>query len=221
MVWYMVWPGGHDMVYGMVCRAWHGTRYGLKDMAGYMVWPGGHDMVYCMAWQTWHCIWYALAGMARYMVCPGRVLRGIWYDMIYGMAWRAWHGICYGLVGIWYSLVDMACYMVWSSGHDMVYGMAWRVIPWLMVWPSRKWHGIRYGLGSWRSCSHVQDPFTSRWTVTTMLHSHEQLLFTLGSDSKLRDCEYISLFSDSTLDNHNYCVLSVDQAFCESLYLLA
>ena len=30
---------------------------------------------------------------------------------------------------------------------------------------------------------------------------------------------YISLFWDSTLDSHNYCVLSVDQAFCESLYL--
>ena len=30
---------------------------------------------------------------------------------------------------------------------------------------------------------------------------------------------YISLFWDRILDSHSYCVLSVDQAFCESLYL--
>ena len=47
---------------------------------------------------------------------------------------------------------------------------------------------------SWRSCSHVQDLFTSRATVTCMFRSHVQLLFTLGSDSKFRHCEYISLF---------------------------
>ena len=34
----------------------------------------------------------------------------------------------------------------------------------------------------------------------------------LASDSKLRDCEYITV--------HSYYVLNVDQAFCESLYLL-
>ena len=44
---------------------------------------------------------------------------------------------------------------------------------------------------SWRSCSHVQDPFTSRLTVTCIFRSHVQLLFTLDNDSKLRDCEYI------------------------------
>ena len=44
---------------------------------------------------------------------------------------------------------------------------------------------------SWRSCSHVQDPFACRGTVTCMFLSHVQLLFTLGSESKLRDCEYI------------------------------
>ena len=49
---------------------------------------------------------------------------------------------------------------------------------------------------SWRSCSHVQNPFTCRVTVTCMFRSHAQLLFTLDSDSKLRDCEYISLFWD-------------------------
>ena len=56
VTWYMVWPGGHDMVYGMACRAWHGIWYGLEGMAGYMagmtlymVWPGGHGMIYGMA----------------------------------------------------------------------------------------------------------------------------------------------------------------------------
>ena len=44
---------------------------------------------------------------------------------------------------------------------------------------------------SWRSCSHVQDTFTSKVTVTCMFRSHVQLMFTLGSDSKLRDCEYM------------------------------
>ena len=42
----------------------------------------------------------------------------------------------------------------------------------------------------WRSGSHVQGPFTSRGTVTCMFRSHVQLLFTPGSDNKLRDCEY-------------------------------
>ena len=49
---------------------------------------------------------------------------------------------------------------------------------------------------SWRSCSQVQDPFTSKVTITCMFRSHVHLLFTLGSDSTLRDCEYISLFWD-------------------------
>ena len=44
---------------------------------------------------------------------------------------------------------------------------------------------------SWRSSSHIQDPFTSRGTVTCMFRSHVQLLFTLGRDSKLRYCKYI------------------------------
>ena len=54
-----------------------------------------------------------------------------------------------------------------------------------------------------------------------MFRSHVQLLFTLGSDSKLRDCEYIyiSLFWDSTLDSHSYCVLSVDQVFFLKIYI--
>ena len=44
---------------------------------------------------------------------------------------------------------------------------------------------------SWRSCSQIHGPFTNRGTVSCMFHSHVQLLFTLGSDSKLRDCEYM------------------------------
>ena len=69
---------------------------------------------------------------------------------------------------------------------------------------------------SWRPCSHVQDPFTSRGTVTCMFLSHVQLLFNLGSDSKLRGIMNIYTI---VLDSHSYCMLSIDQAFCESLYL--
>ena len=61
-------------------------------------------------------------------------------------------------------------------------------------------YGIALGYGpflfgeadvSWRYSLHVQDPFTIRGTVTCLFLSHVQLLFTLGSDRKLRDCEYI------------------------------
>ena len=38
---------------------------------------------------------------------------------------------------------------------------------------------------SCRSCSQVQDPFTSKVTITCMFRSHVHLLFTLGSDSTL------------------------------------
>ena len=98
MLYGMVWPGGDDMVYGMVCRAWHGIWYYLEGMAGYMVvWPGGHSMVYGIAWRGmgWYmvwpggmtCIWYGLAGMAWYMVWSGG------HGMVYGMAWWTLHGI--------------------------------------------------------------------------------------------------------------------------------
>ena len=141
-----------------------------------MVWPGGNGMV-LMAWQTWHCIWYGLAGMAWYMLWPGRAWRGIWYylgrhGIVYGMAWWAWYGICYGLTGIWYGLADMAWYMVLAGGHDIVYCMAWRVMVWLMVWPGGQWHGLWYGLANWKSCSHVQDQFTSRGTVACSVHMY-------------------------------------------------
>ena len=59
--------------------------------------------------------------------------------------------------------------------------------------------------GSWRSCSHVQDPFTSKVTITCMFRSHVQLQFTLGSDSTLRDCEYISLFWDRIFEKAYTC----------------
>ena len=111
--------------------------------------------------------------MAQYMISPGR------HDMVYGM--------------------------VWPGGHGIVYDKAWRGMAWYVEMLMRiscfmalPWAMVPFTCGeadvSWRSCSHVQDPFTSRVTVTCMFRSHVQLLFTLGSDSKLRDCEYISLF---------------------------
>ena len=69
MAWYMVWPYGHGMGYGMVL--W----YSLVDMAWYMVIVGGHG------------IWCGLSGMAWYKVWLGIL------GMVYGLAWKAWHGI--------------------------------------------------------------------------------------------------------------------------------
>ena len=74
MTWYMVWPTGHGMVFGM---AW-------EAMAWYMVLPGytWYDIWYGLG--PWHgiCygmtgIWYGLAHMAWYMVWPG------WHDMVW------------------------------------------------------------------------------------------------------------------------------------------
>ena len=43
MVRYIIWPGGHGMVYVM---AWRGIVCDvLAGMAWYMVWPGGHGIV--------------------------------------------------------------------------------------------------------------------------------------------------------------------------------
>ena len=81
MAWYVVWPDGHGMVYGMVWWAWH-----EKDMA----------------WQAWHSIRYGLMmhGIAWCMVWPGRP------RMLYSMALRASHGLWYGLAGIsWYMVL--------------------------------------------------------------------------------------------------------------------
>ena len=80
MVRYIIWPGGHGMVYvaawrGMVCyvlagMALHGIWYGLVgSMAWYMVWPGGHGMGKGMAWGAWHSIWYDLEGMSWFIKC--------------------------------------------------------------------------------------------------------------------------------------------------------
>ena len=50
---------------------------------------------------------------------------------------------------------------------------------------------------SWRSCSHVQDPFTRRRPFTCMFHSHLQLLLTRTNISKRST-------GPRTLDIHSY-----------------
>ena len=80
---YMVWPGGHGMVWYIVWLGGH---------AGHMVRPSGHG------------IWYGLAGIVWYMVWHGR------HRIVYGIVWQAWHGAWYDK---WYGLAGMACYMVW------------------------------------------------------------------------------------------------------------
>ena len=44
-IWYMVWPGGDEMLYGMIWRAYPGIWYGLADIAWYTTWSGGNSMV--------------------------------------------------------------------------------------------------------------------------------------------------------------------------------
>ena len=72
MAWYVVWPDGHCMVYGMAWRAWHEKG---------------------MTWRAWHSIWYGLTthGIAWCMVWPGGP------RMLYSMAWRASHVLRNGL----------------------------------------------------------------------------------------------------------------------------
>ena len=198
MAWYMVLPGGHGRVYGMAWRAYHGIWHIICSCLV------GNGMVYGMACRAWHSISYGQArygtvyGMARGhgMVWPGDVSHGIWYGL-QGMAWHmviAWRGI--------------ASYIVWPSGHGMVYDNAWRGMWKCLCEFHVLWHCLglwSHSNVSWRSNSHIQDTFTSRWTVTCMFRPHVQLLFTLGRDSKVRDCEYIyiSLFWDRTLDSHS------------------
>ena len=61
--------------------------------------------------------------------------------------------------------------MVWPVGHGIVCGMAWRDMPWY-----EERHSIAYfkarGVAdvSWRSCSHLPDPFTSRGPFTWRHH---------------------------------------------------
>ena len=140
----MIWSGGPDMGYGMASRASHG-----------LVWPEEHRMVYGMAWPATHSI--------------GR--QGMVLGIVYGMAWRSWHGVCYGITGITW-------YMVWPSGHRMVYGMAWRGMSWYVArhsitcFKALSWVIVPFtrGVGavSWRSCTYVPDPFTSRGPFTCM-----------------------------------------------------
>ena len=174
MVWHVIW-------YGMALRTWYGIWFGLASMLWYMVY-GELRMLYGMAWRTrmvnrmdwqvlhckhhmvmscqaarhgaWHSIWYVLVYMVWCMVWPGG------QGMVYGMAWLARHDI-------WYGLAVMAWYMVWPGG--VCYSMLKDIV---------KRHV------SWRSCSHVPDPFTSKGPFTCMFRSHVQSLFTLGRDSR-------------------------------------
>ena len=75
----------------------------------------------------------------------------------------------------------------------MVYGMAWRGMSWyverhsISCFKALPWAKVPFTRGvadvSWRSCSHVPDPFTSRGPFTCMFRSHVQLLFTQGRNS--------------------------------------
>ena len=109
--------------------------------------------------------------------------------MVYGMAWQ-----CNVSHGIWYDLAGMAWYMTWPGVHGMVWYTVWHCGHGMVWWT---WNAIWYGLAgiplymiftrgvadvSWRSCSHVPYPFTSRGPLTCMFRSHVQLLFTLDRD---------------------------------------
>ena len=67
------------------------------------------------------------------------------HGTVYSMALLAWHSIWLDLAGIayhiWYGLMSMEFYMVWSGRHTMV---AWNAIWYGMVW--RAYHGIWYEL---------------------------------------------------------------------------
>ena len=113
MLWYVVWPGEHRLLYGMAWR----TR-----MVYSMDWQalhGKHHMYMIMAYQArhgaWHSIWYRLVGMEWCMVWPSG------QEMVNGTAWWARHDL-------WYGLAAMTWYMLWTGGHQLVhvYSMAWR-----------------------------------------------------------------------------------------------
>ena len=65
----MIWPGGHGIVYAMICQACHGIWYGVAGNEWCMVWPGGHGVIYGMAWRALHGIWY---GLAMYVMVCGK-----------------------------------------------------------------------------------------------------------------------------------------------------
>ena len=46
----MVWPGAHDMVYGIDWRASYGIWYGMTGIAWSMIWPGRHGIVHGMVY---------------------------------------------------------------------------------------------------------------------------------------------------------------------------
>ena len=63
MVWYMVWPSKHVMVYGMAWWGSHGVWYGMAGLAWYIVRPSGHRLV------LWYCL-ICLVSLAWDMVWP-------------------------------------------------------------------------------------------------------------------------------------------------------
>ena len=89
----MVWPGRHDMVYGMAWRAWQDIWYGRHGMENGMTWQDG--TVYRMAWRAWQGIWNGLGEHSA-------VYRITLVDMALYTVWPGMHGngICYGLTGI-------------------------------------------------------------------------------------------------------------------------
>ena len=78
--------------------------------------------------------------------------------MVHGMAWRG---------------------MTWYVERDSI--TYFKALPWAIV-PFTRGHGVADV--SWRSFSHVPDPFTSSGPFTCTFRSHVQLLFTLGRDNR-------------------------------------
>ena len=174
-------------------------------MTYYIVWSG----------EVWHGIWYSLVSMAWYMVWPGEVWHGIWY----GLPGMAWNMVCSG-----------------ERWHDILYGLADMV--WNMIKPGEVWYGkwkclcefhvLWHYLGLW-SRSHVEKPMSVGGPVHTyMTRSQVEKALNACSVHMYSSCslwavivnwENVNIYISLTLNSHSYCVLSVDQAFCESLYL--
>ena len=85
---------------------------------------GGNNIVYSMARRVRHDILYGLMGLMRIA----------WY-----MVWPYGHGMGHGMV-LWYSLENMAFYMVIVGGHGIWYGLSG--MTWYMVWPGE--YGMVY-----------------------------------------------------------------------------
>ena len=109
----------------------------------------------------------------------------------------------------------------------MVYGMAWQGMTWyverhsITCFKALSWAIVPFTRGvadvSWRSCSHVLDPFTSRGHFTRVHACSVQTYSSCSLWEGIVNREivnlYRSLFWDRYLDIHSYCVISVDQAF--------